>query len=203
VGENEKLVRALFESARAHQPAVVFVDEIDALLSNRVEGEHDSTRRLKTQFFTELDGAKSFANERILVVGATNRPGDLDDAARRRLTKRLYVPLPDLIGRMEMLKNLLKTESHLLTEKSIKVIAGKTEGFSCDDLKKMCQEAALGPVRRLFDTNNTSGNTEELPAISDDDFDNALRMVRPSVGSEQLAQYEEFDDRFGSAGGMC
>lgn len=54
VGENEKLVRALFESARAHQPAVVFIDEIDALLSNRVDGEHDSTRRLKTQFFTEL-----------------------------------------------------------------------------------------------------------------------------------------------------
>lgn len=60
VGENEKLVRELFESARAHQPAVVFIDEIDALLSNRMDGEHDSTRRMKTQFFTELVSKQEF-----------------------------------------------------------------------------------------------------------------------------------------------
>ncbi|XP_062086469.1 ATPase family AAA domain-containing protein FIGL1-like [Humulus lupulus] len=94
IGEGEKLVRALFGVASCRQPAVIFVDEIDSLLSRRKsEGEHQSSRRLKTQFLIEMEGFDS-GSEQILLIGATNRPQELDEAARRRLTKRLYIPLP-------------------------------------------------------------------------------------------------------------
>ncbi|ONM32358.1 P-loop containing nucleoside triphosphate hydrolase superfamily protein [Zea mays] len=96
IGEGEKLVRALFGVASCRQPAVIFVDEIDSLLSQRKsDGEHESSRRLKTQFLIEMEGFDT-GNEQILLIGATNRPQELDEAARRRLTKRLYIPLPSL-----------------------------------------------------------------------------------------------------------
>merc|ERR1719384_3048326 len=102
VGEGEKMVRALFAVAKVHEPSVIFIDEIDSLLTSRCEGEHESSRKMKTEFLVQLDGASSVGQERILVVGATNRPQELDDAARRRLVKRLYVPLPDETARASM-----------------------------------------------------------------------------------------------------
>lgn len=89
------MVRALFSVARVHQPAVIFIDEIDSLLSQRSDSEHESSRRIKTEFLVQLDGATTDNEERILVIGATNRPQELDEAARRRLVKRLYIPLPE------------------------------------------------------------------------------------------------------------
>lgn len=97
MGQGEKLVKALFLYARAMQPSVIFFDEIDSILSKRNENEHESTRRLKTEFLVQLDGAHTASEgDRLLFLGATNRPQELDDAARRRFTKRLYIPLPDL-----------------------------------------------------------------------------------------------------------
>jgi SpoVK/Ycf46/Vps4 family AAA+-type ATPase len=95
VGDGEKMVRALFAVARCHQPAVIFIDEIDSLLSQRSETEHESSRRIKTEFLVQLDGATTDSEERLLVIGATNRPQELDEAARRRFVKRLYIPLPE------------------------------------------------------------------------------------------------------------
>uniref|UniRef100_A0A1B6C0I8 AAA+ ATPase domain-containing protein n=1 Tax=Clastoptera arizonana TaxID=38151 RepID=A0A1B6C0I8_9HEMI len=96
IGDGEKMVRALFTVARVYQPAVIFIDEIDSLLGQRNDGEHESSRRLKTEFLVHLDGTGTKEDERILLIGATNRPQDLDEAVRRRFVKRLYIPLPDL-----------------------------------------------------------------------------------------------------------
>jgi SpoVK/Ycf46/Vps4 family AAA+-type ATPase len=85
IGEGEKTVRALFAVARAKQPSFIFIDEIDSILSSRSSEEHESTRRLKNEFLVQFDGALTLADDRITVMGATNRPQDLDDAARRRL----------------------------------------------------------------------------------------------------------------------
>uniref|UniRef100_T1H577 AAA+ ATPase domain-containing protein n=1 Tax=Megaselia scalaris TaxID=36166 RepID=T1H577_MEGSC len=95
VGEGEKMVRALFAVAAVHQPSS--------------DNEHESSRRIKTEFLVQLDGAATSEEDRVLIVGATNRPQELDEAARRRLTQRLYVPLPELEARIHILKNLLKT----------------------------------------------------------------------------------------------
>ena len=84
MGESEKLIKELFAMAREKKPSIIFIDEIDSLCGSRSEGENDSTRRIKTEFLVQLDGANSQGEERVLVVGATNRPQELDEAARRR-----------------------------------------------------------------------------------------------------------------------
>jgi len=84
VGESEKMVRTLFVVAKVKQPSVIFIDEIDSLLCARSEKDDDSTRRIKTEFLVQLDGAKSINDERVLIIGATNRPEELDEAVKRR-----------------------------------------------------------------------------------------------------------------------
>lgn len=95
IGEGEKLVKALFLYARVKQPSVIFIDEIDSILQKRSDTEHESSRRMKTEFLAQLEGATTDEKDKVLLVGATNRPQELDDAARRRFTKRLFIPLPD------------------------------------------------------------------------------------------------------------
>ena len=89
VGDGEKMVRALYAVARDSHPAVIFVDEIDSMLSVRREDENEATRRIKTEFLVQFDGCGTNSTDRILLIGATNRPFELDDAARRRFRKKL------------------------------------------------------------------------------------------------------------------
>ena len=97
MGEGEKLMKALFAMANAKAPAVIFIDEIDSIMGARGGQEHEASRRLKTEFLVQFDGVNSAGQEekRILVLAATNRPQDLDEAALRRMTRRIYMPLPD------------------------------------------------------------------------------------------------------------
>ncbi|ETV64618.1 hypothetical protein, variant 3 [Aphanomyces astaci] len=134
VGEGEKLVRALFDMARELQPSVIFIDEIDSLLSTRSTGEHDASRRLKNEFFTQLDGIGSSSEDRILVLGATNLPHELDEAMVRRLEKRVYVPLPDIAARTYLIGHLVSSHSHSLTQRDIAAIASATDKSVVDIL---------------------------------------------------------------------
>lgn len=115
MGEGERLVRALFAVAAVLSPAVVFVDEIDSLLSRRQDGENDGSRRVKNEFLVQMEGATTSDSERVVLVGATNRPHELDEAARRRLPKRLYIPLPDAATREELLRTALRSEANTIT----------------------------------------------------------------------------------------
>ncbi|XP_053878029.1 spastin isoform X5 [Malaclemys terrapin pileata] len=126
VGEGEKLVRALFAVARELQPSIIFIDEVDSLLCERREGEHDASRRLKTEFLIEFDGVQSSGEDRILVMGATNRPQELDDAVLRRFTKRVYVSLPNEETRLILLKNLLSKQGSPLTQKELAQLASRS-----------------------------------------------------------------------------
>ncbi|KAL7061417.1 hypothetical protein AAHC03_0302 [Spirometra sp. Aus1] len=109
VGDSEKYVKVLFAVARALEPAIIFLDEVDALLIARKEDNNNVGRRVLTQFLAEVDGAGS-GEERILVLGATNRPQELDDAALRRFPKRLLVPMPNLAARTQLLNILLHNQ---------------------------------------------------------------------------------------------
>lgn len=95
MGESEKLVRVLFALAYEREPAVIFIDEIDSIMGSRGGNEHEASRRLKTEFLVQFDGVNSNSDKKVLVLAATNRPGDLDEACLRRLTRRIYMPLPD------------------------------------------------------------------------------------------------------------
>lgn len=198
VGEGEKLVRALFAVARCSQPAVIFIDEIDSLLSQRTDGEFEASRRIKTEFLVQFDGASTSADDRILVIGATNRPQEIDEAARRRLVKRLYIPLPDSPARARIVENLLKNQRHCLSAEDIKLICEKTDGYSGSDMDNLCREAALGPIRSITDILQV--DQDAVRPICLDDFEKALTQVRASVSSSDLLAYLDWNAKFGSMG---
>ncbi|XP_020405060.1 ATPase family AAA domain-containing protein FIGL1 isoform X6 [Zea mays] len=201
IGEGEKLVRALFGVASCRQPAVIFVDEIDSLLSQRKsDGEHESSRRLKTQFLIEMEGFDT-GNEQILLIGATNRPQELDEAARRRLTKRLYIPLPSLEARAWIIRNLLEKDGlFMLSEEETSAICKLTEGYSGSDMKNLVKDASMGPLREALQTGVEIAklSKEDMRPVMLKDFENAMREVRPSVSSSELGTYEEWNRQFGS-----
>ncbi|KAK4346195.1 hypothetical protein RND71_032534 [Anisodus tanguticus] len=201
IGEGEKLVRALFGVASCRQPAVIFVDEIDSLLSQRKsEGEHESSRRLKTQFLIEMEGFET-VSEQILLIGATNRPQELDEAARRRLTKRLYVPLPSSEARGWIVKSLLEKDGLFkLSDEDIVSICKLTEGYSGSDMKNLVKDASMGPLREALThgIEITKLKKEDMRPVTLQDFESALQEVRPSVSLNELGAYEDWNKQFGS-----
>lgn len=176
---------------------MVFIDEIDSLLTQRTDGEQESTRRMKTEFLVQMDGAATSSEDRILVVGATNRPQELDEAARRRLIKRLYIPLPDFAARVCLVERLLQKQNHGLTTEEMEGVGRLTEGYSGSDVYAVCAEAALGPVRELGERIASVG-VEEVRNVGLRDFEKAVRMVRASVSEGDLGGYIEWNERFGS-----
>lgn len=198
VGESEKMVRALFAVAKVHQPSVVFIDEIDSLLTQRSDTENEASRRMKTEFLVQLDGATTSEEDRVLIVGATNRPQELDEAARRRLVKRLYVPLPELDARKQIINNLLASVRHNLDQESVTRIAEKAAGYSGADMANLCKEASMEPIRSIPFSQLENIQMDDVRHITSQDFDNALKNVRPSVSQSDLKIYIEWDRTYGS-----
>lgn len=179
---------------------MVFIDEIDSLLGVRKEDEHEGSRRIKTEFLVQFDGVGTISggggDERVLIIGATNRPYEIDDAARRRFRKRLYIPLPDANGRKAMLQNMLKKQNHGLTEDDVDEIVASTDGYSGSDMDGLIREAALGPIREIKDIQHVS--LDDVRNVMKCDFEEALRQVRKSVSEKDLDGYVKFDTEFGS-----
>ncbi|XP_008792387.1 calmodulin-interacting protein 111-like isoform X2 [Phoenix dactylifera] len=149
-GEDEKNVRALFTLAAKVAPAIIFVDEVDSMLGQRTRvGEHEAMRKIKNEFMTHWDGLLTKSGERILVLAATNRPFDLDEAIIRRFERRIMVGLPSVESRELIVRKLLSKEK---VEEGLdyKELATMTEGYSGSDLKNLCVTAAYRPVRELI-----------------------------------------------------
>lgn len=198
LGEGEKLMRGLFAVARKHQPAVIFFDEIDALLSARREGEHEASRRLKTEFMVQLDGVSSDSNDRILVMGATNLPQELDEAVLRRLVKKIYVPLPDAPARRALITHLLKKQANSFDDRGIDRLVQMSEGYSASDLTAVCKEAAMGPIRELAPEQLRTAAPTDVRAINEQDFKTAFMRIRPSVSAASLQAYDAWNAEYGS-----
>ena len=231
-GESEKLVRCLFRMARHYSPSIIFIDEIDAMARTRGAGqEHDADRRLKSLLFSEMDGihsgnggggggdekyagdgggAEAFA--RVVVLATTNIPWDLDEAMRRRLEKRIYVPLPDADGRRELLRLCLKDVETTLTTpaqaQELDAIVEQSAGFSCADVKLLCREAAMMPMRRLLGgatpteilALRAEGRLATPPPVEGHDFLDALKRTRSSVhDTKMLEKYARWQAQFGSS----
>ncbi|KAI9795025.1 MAG: hypothetical protein M1816_000045 [Peltula sp. TS41687] len=163
-GDSNKLVNAVFSLARKLQPAIVFIDEIDAVLGTRRSGEHEASGMVKAEFMTHWDGLLSAnpANEpqRILILGATNRIQDIDDAILRRMPKRFPVSLPSAKHRKHILRLILR-DTKLdpdPTRFDLDSIVRYTAGMSGSDLKEVCREAAMWPVREFIRERNGNGN---------------------------------------------
>lgn len=128
VGEGEKQVKALFNVARRYAPSIIFVDEIDSLLSKRGAGENEASRRIKTEFLVQMDGVTTGEGDRVLVMGATNRPQELDDAIIRRFQRRVLIPLPDAEARKSLLGILTGGERRDMTKQDASAIVKLTAG---------------------------------------------------------------------------
>lgn len=196
VGEGEKTVRALFMLARKMQPSVIFIDEIDSLLSTRTENENEASRRIKTEFLVQFDGVGTSFEDRILIIGATNRPSEIDEAARRRLVKRIYVPLPDIKARCFIIRNLTSEYMCSITDDEYNDLAVLTNGYSGSDLYNLCREVSMEPIREIEDIRDF--RCEDMRAINGDDFRKGLKQIRKSVSESDLDGYKKWNEMFGS-----
>jgi transitional endoplasmic reticulum ATPase len=167
VGESERNIRQLFERARANRPSIIFIDEIDALAGRRGAVEtHDSH---VNQLLSEIDGVSG--QKGVFIVGATNRPDQLDPAMLRggRLSRTIVLGLPDEAGRHAIL--CLHTARMPTVGVRLDELARETDGLSPADLKGLAQEAALAAMTR-------TGGGGESPAVTHEDFEEALRRIR-------------------------
>eukprot|EP00531_Pseudo-nitzschia_arenysensis_P017976 CAMPEP_0116131636 /NCGR_PEP_ID=MMETSP0329-20121206/9114_1 /TAXON_ID=697910 /ORGANISM="Pseudo-nitzschia arenysensis, Strain B593" /LENGTH=614 /DNA_ID=CAMNT_0003626085 /DNA_START=99 /DNA_END=1943 /DNA_ORIENTATION=- len=198
-GEGEKLLRTLFQVARAAAPSIVFVDEMDALLSSRKsDGEHEASRRFKTEFMTNMDGiVKNGGDENgkhLLVIAATNCPWDIDSAVLRRFPRRIYVPLPDQTTRTALLQNLLEKAGDMkLSKADVKAVVKRLDGFSGSDIASIASEASFGPIRSLggIDAIQAASSSDIRP-IQRQDFDKAIDQATKSVSKTLLKQYDQW-----------
>ncbi|XP_078165884.1 uncharacterized protein LOC144560535 [Carex rostrata] len=203
-GDSEKLVKVLFELARHHAPSTIFLDEIDSIISQRGEArsEHEASRRLKTELLIQMDGLAK-TDDLVFVLAATNLPWELDSAMLRRLEKRILVPLPEPEARCAMLEELLPITVEN-PEISYETLVEKTEGYSGSDIRLVCKEAAMQPLRRLMTvldaTHDQVHQEEELPEIGpvkSEDVNVALRNTRPSAHL-YAHRYQKFNEDYGS-----
>nr|6P07_A Chain A, Spastin [Drosophila melanogaster]6P07_B Chain B, Spastin [Drosophila melanogaster]6P07_C Chain C, Spastin [Drosophila melanogaster]6P07_D Chain D, Spastin [Drosophila melanogaster]6P07_E Chain E, Spastin [Drosophila melanogaster]6P07_F Chain F, Spastin [Drosophila melanogaster] len=198
VGDGEKLVRALFAVARHMQPSIIFIDQVDSLLSERSSSEHEASRRLKTEFLVEFDGLPGNPDgDRIVVLAATNRPQELDEAALRRFTKRVYVSLPDEQTRELLLNRLLQKQGSPLDTEALRRLAKITDGYSGSDLTALAKDAALEPIRELNVEQVKCLDISAMRAITEQDFHSSLKRIRRSVAPQSLNSYEKWSQDYG------
>ncbi|XP_075518477.1 uncharacterized protein LOC142552639 isoform X1 [Primulina tabacum] len=197
VGEGEKLVRTLFLVAISRQPSVIFIDEIDSIMSSRTANENEASRRLKSEFLIQFDGVTSSSDDLVTVIGATNKPQELDDAVLRRLVKRIYIPLPNETARRVLLKHKLKGNAFSMPERDLERLVTDTDGYSGSDLQALCEEAAMMPIRELG-SDILRVQAYQVRRLRYGDFQKAMSIIRPSLQKKKWEELEQWNREFGS-----
>ena len=195
VGESEKTVKSLFKLAYQKAPSIIFIDEIDSILSKRNESENEATKRLKTEFLIHFDGLGSNTNAKLLVIAATNRPMDLDEALLRRLPKRVYCGPLDAEGRFDFIKKVINRVETNLKDSDIMEIAKMTNGYSNSDLKELCKEAAFQPVREL--TMEQILHIKKFRPIVKNDLIKAVKKIRGTLSNKIINELIKWNSQFG------
>eukprot|EP00906_Rhabdomonas_costata_P035373 RCo049693 len=194
LGESEKLVRNLFEMARESQPSIVFVDEIDSLCSARGDGDSDSTRRIKTEFLVQMQGVgHGGAQERVLVLAATNLPWTLDSAIRRRFERRIYIPLPEANARAAMFRIHVGSTPHSLTRANFEELGRLTEGFSGSDISVVVRSALMEAVRMVQCATHFRQKSGPLPLNPSTIVDDLWEPCDPSEPGAVRKQLQDID----------
>lgn len=212
LGESEKNAKAVFTLARRLAPCVVFIDEVDSLLSSREGSSDDSAHgtltSVKTTMMSEWDGLNSGTNgvgeagsDRVVVIGSTNRPFDLDEAVLRRFPRRILVDLPDLETRKEILEVTL-AENRLDPQVNLTSIAERLEGYTGSDIKEVCREAVVQishEQAKLLDHGSADVSLSRLRPVTSDDFEKAVGKLKRSVSEngKELVRLWEWNDQYG------
>jgi len=199
LGEGEKNVSKLFNNARKmlgdNKPVIIFVDEIDSLLGTRGQ-EVGGEVRVRDQFLRETDGINDKGkNLHLYVIGATNKPWQLDPPFLRRFSKRILVPLPDNEARMSQFR--MYTEPLTLAgDVNLESLARLSDGYSGSDIKDICQGVQLRVVRELFKTGNALDKESQTRPIGMIDFKEVMKSRRPSVSASMVSAYAQWSSNF-------
>ena len=200
LGESEKLISALFKVARLKAPSLIFMDEIDSVATKRGEGvESGGERRVKTQLLSEIQGLKSTHDRPLLVLGATNRPWDLDTAMLSRFEKKVFVPIPDIPARAAIFKIHTAGVNTSLSDEDFIELAVRTETYSGRDISNVCREVIMLPIREL-DMSGLLENSDKEVKVRDvnlNDFKKTLKKVKPMTSKSILKQYDDWKDEYG------
>jgi transitional endoplasmic reticulum ATPase len=204
-GESEQRLREIFEEARKNAPAIIFIDEIDAIAPKREEVVGEVEKRVVAQLLTLMDGLAE--RGRVIVIGATNRPDALDPALRRpgRFDREIEIPPPDKKARREILA--VHTRSVPLDDDvNLDKIAEMTHGYTGADLAALVKEAAMNALRRFLAEKNVD-LSKPIPSdllrtlkVSMNDFIQAMNMVHPSLLREVFVEVPEV--RWSDIGGL-
>ncbi|KAF3387351.1 Vacuolar protein sorting-associated protein 4 [Penicillium rolfsii] len=228
MGESERLVKQLFNMARENKPAIIFIDEVDALCGPRGEGESEASRRIKTELLVQMDGVGK-DSKGVLILGATNIPWQLDAAIRRRFQRRVHISLPDINARMKMFMLAVGSTPCHMTQADYRTLAEMSEGYSGSDISIAVQDALMQPIRKIQTATHykkvtvegvekltpcspgdagavemtwLSVEAEQLlePPLVLKDFIKAVKNSRPTVSLEDLTRNSEWTKEFGSEG---
>jgi len=192
-GESERKIREIFEEAQKNSPSIIFIDEIDAIAPKREEVQGEVERRVVSQLLTLMDGLRS--RGRVIVIGASNRINSIDPALRRpgRFDREVEISVPDKSARLNILK-IHTRNMPILKNVNLESLAARTHGFVGADLSALTKEAAMSVLRRILPEINVEGDGEipneilDKILISVDDFENALKVVRPSALREVFVE---------------
>ncbi len=199
-GESSKIISSLFAKAEKMQPSLVFMDEIDSVASNRGRDIDDASRRVLGQLLEEMEGF-SRSNDKVIFIGATNKPWDLDDALISRFQRKVYVPLPDRESRQSIFGIHLKGAE--LGNVTVNDLVSRSEGYSGRDIASLCQAAINMMVREMnpglhdMDAKTLEVYTLKTRELSKADFDAAFEKVKPSSDEKSLSKYSEWEREFG------
>ena len=166
-GESQKRTEAVFSLAMKLQPTIIFIDEIDSFLRSRTSTDHEATAMIKTQFMSFWDGLMTDSQCRIMIMGASNRPQDVDAAILRRMPSMFHIGLPQINQRQSILELILRNEP-VGQDVDLELISSQTDGFSGSDLKELCRNAAIYRVRDYLKAEKEDSLNETFhPASSD------------------------------------
>jgi SpoVK/Ycf46/Vps4 family AAA+-type ATPase len=199
-GESTKIISALFTKAREMQPSLVFMDEIDSMAPSRDSGIDESSRRVLGQMLGEMDGFESRREDKVLFMGATNKPWDIDEALLSRFQRKIYVPLPDPVSRKVIFEIHLKGAD--LSKVSIDKLVADSAGYSGRDIASLCQEAISLMIREKNpDLDKLSAKQLEEYALSTrglspEDFAKAFEKVKPGSTVDELDKYDNWGKEF-------
>ena len=219
LGESEKNAKAVFTLARRLAPCVVFLDEVDSMLSSRESNDdsaHSTLTSVKTTMMSEWDGLNSGTNgegaggsDRVIVIGSTNRPFDLDEAVLRRFPRRILVDLPDARTREEILRVTMKF-NRVSPEVNFTTVAESLEGYTGSDVKEVCREAVVRISNEQAKILERGGGGEVggdcsdttfsvLRDVTKEDFSNAIKKLKKSVSEDGISTQKvaKWNEEFG------
>lgn len=189
VGESEKNINSLFEEANKQDRAIIFIDEMDSLLGKRGQDIHNDKR--VNEFLQQIDGF-SGRNPNLLLLGATNRPWDIDTAATRsgRFSQKIYIPLPDEKARKFMIEKNMKNVP-VSKDFDVDKIVKQTKNYSGADIEELCDRAKDEPLLKAIEF-------DSVVEVTNKDFNNILKIFPPSVTESELEKFAEYNNEIDS-----